>query len=81
MNLRLVITLLKWPVLPKEMDPTRLVHYEGDFEAEVTDVYSTMYTWLEHPTRELLMNTIIENSKNRIFYVNIVMRWGMALGI
>ena len=32
----------------KEMDPTRLVHYEGDFEAEVTDVYSTMYTWLEH---------------------------------
>ena len=67
--------------IAKEMDPTRLVHYEGDFEAEVTDVYSTMYTWLEHPTRELLMNTIIENSKNRIFYVNIVMRWGMALGI
>ena len=32
MNLRLVITLLKWPVLQKEMDPTRLVHYEGDFE-------------------------------------------------
>ncbi|GEU13583.1 beta-galactosidase subunit alpha [Enterococcus faecalis] len=49
--------------IAKEMDPTRLVHYEGDFEAEVTDVYSTMYTWLEHPTRELLMNTIIENSK------------------
>lgn len=67
MNLRLVITLLKWPVLQKEMDPTRLVHYEGDFEAEVTDVYSTMYTWLEHPTRELLMNTIIENSKTAYF--------------
>lgn len=47
----------------KEMDPTRLVHYEGDFEAEVTDVYSTMYTWIEHPTRELLMSTIIEKSE------------------
>lgn len=38
--------------IAKEMDPTRLVHYEGDFEAEVTDVYSTMYTWL---------NTQLEN--------------------
>lgn len=28
----------------RELDDTRLVHYEGDFEAEVTDVYSTMYT-------------------------------------
>lgn len=47
----------------KEMDPTRLVHYEGDFEAEVVDVYSTMYTWIEHPTKKLLMKDIIENSK------------------
>lgn len=31
----------------KEIDPTRLVHYEGDYRAEVTDVYSTMYPWLE----------------------------------
>ena len=31
----------------KKNDPTRLVHYEGDFEAEVTDVFSTMYTWLD----------------------------------
>ena len=30
----------------RELDDTRLVHYEGDFEAEVTDVYSTMYTRL-----------------------------------
>lgn len=30
----------------KELDSSRLVHYEGDFEAEVTDVYSTMYTRL-----------------------------------
>ena len=29
--------------IAKEMDPTRLVHYEGDFEAEVTDVYSNVY--------------------------------------
>lgn len=31
----------------KELDRTRLIHYEGDFEAEVTDVYSTMYTRLK----------------------------------
>lgn len=30
----------------RRLDSTRLVHYEGDFEAEVTDVYSTMYTRL-----------------------------------
>ncbi|MCP1223257.1 beta-galactosidase subunit alpha [Sebaldella sp. S0638] len=35
----------------KKTDPTRLVHYEGDFEAEVTDVFSTMYTWLEKNTQ------------------------------
>jgi beta-galactosidase len=27
----------------KEFDPTRLVHYEGDFEAETTDCFSKMY--------------------------------------
>ena len=31
----------------RKLDDTRLVHYEGDFEAEVTDVYSTMYTRLK----------------------------------
>lgn len=28
----------------READPTRLIHYEQDREAEVSDVYSTMYT-------------------------------------
>ncbi|MCL6092169.1 MAG: DUF4981 domain-containing protein [Actinobacteria bacterium] len=28
----------------REMDPSRLVHYEGCREAEMTDVYATMYT-------------------------------------
>lgn len=46
----------------KQLDSTRLVHYEGDFEAEVTDVYSTMYTWLEHDTK-LLMEKVINESK------------------
>lgn len=46
----------------RELDPTRLVHYEGDFEAEVTDVYSTMYSWLEHPTKKT-MAQIIETSQ------------------
>lgn len=31
----------------KEMDASRLVHYEGDDDAEVADVYSTMYTRLK----------------------------------
>jgi len=29
--------------LIKEHDPTRLIHYEGDFEAETADMYSKMY--------------------------------------
>ena len=47
----------------KEMDPTRLVHYEGDREAEVTDVYSTMYTWLERQDDRLTMEKVIEKTK------------------
>ena len=47
----------------KEMDPTRLIHYEGDFETEVVDVYSTMYTWLENDKKPYLMKDIIEKSK------------------
>ena len=31
----------------RSLDGSRLIHYEGDFEAEVTDVYSTMYTRLK----------------------------------
>lgn len=46
-----------------EMDPTRLVHYEGDFDAESADVYSTMYTWIENPKKPYLMKDIIEKSK------------------
>ncbi len=48
----------------REMDATRLIHYEGDFEAECVDVYSTMYTWLEHEdSKRLLMDKIVKNSK------------------
>ena len=46
-----------------EMDSTRLVHYEGDFDVECADVYSTMYTWLENPEKPFLMKDIIEKSK------------------
>ena len=46
-----------------EMDPTRLVHYEGDFDVESADVYSTMYTWIENPKKPYLMKEIIEKSK------------------
>ena len=46
-----------------EMDPTRLVHYEGDFDVESADGYSTMYTWIENPKKPYLMKDIIEKSK------------------
>ncbi|MFR3239954.1 MAG: beta-galactosidase subunit alpha [Megamonas funiformis] len=46
-----------------EMDPTRLVHYEGDFDVESADVYSTMYTWIENQKKPYLMKDIIEKSK------------------
>ena len=31
----------------RELDCSRLIHYEGDYEADITDVYSTMYTRLD----------------------------------
>lgn len=46
-----------------EIDSTRLVHYEGDFDVESADVYSTMYTWIENPKKPYLMKDIIEKSK------------------
>ena len=46
----------------KQADPTRLVHYEGDFEAEISDVYTTMYTWLEHDEK-LTMEQVIKSTQ------------------
>lgn len=31
----------------RELDRSRLIHYESDYEADITDVYSTMYTRLD----------------------------------
>ena len=48
----------------RDIDPSRLIHYEGDEKAEVTDVYSTMYTWIENQPKERInMNDIIEKSE------------------
>lgn len=44
----------------REMDDTRLIHYEGDEHMECADVFSTMYTWFEHPER-ITMKQIIED--------------------
>ncbi|MBU3142788.1 beta-galactosidase subunit alpha [Clostridium sp. CF012] len=48
----------------KEIDSTRLIHYEGDRETDIADVYSTMYTWIEpsDPNR-LSMQKIINEAK------------------
>lgn len=47
----------------KEMDPGRLIHYEGDAKAEVVDVYSTMYTWIESSDKKRkTMQDIVETT-------------------
>lgn len=51
----------------KELDSTRLIHYEGDFnipeeQGPVSEVYSTMYTWLEGD-RKLKMEDIVYKVK------------------
>ncbi len=52
----------------KELDDTRIVHYEGDFrvseeDGPVSEVYSTMYTWLEKKDAKFTMDTIINDVK------------------
>lgn len=67
----------KLAAICKEKDSTRLVHYEGDFNAEVTDVYSTMYTWLEAPnSKRKTMQTIIETTQKP----HIHCEYGHAMG-
>lgn len=51
----------------KDLDPTRILHYEGDFnvaeeDGPVSEVYSTMYTWLERDSK-FTMDTIINDIK------------------
>ncbi|WP_442602278.1 beta-galactosidase subunit alpha [Paenibacillus sp. KN14-4R] len=64
----------------RELDPTRLVHYEGDREAEVTDVLSTMYSWLERldesSTKKRTMQTIAETPSKP----HILCEYGHAMG-
>lgn len=57
----------------RELDQTRLVHYEGDFEAEVTDVYSTMYTRLE--PLEKIATTDMKGNKPHV-----MCEYGHAMG-
>ena len=57
----------------RELDSTRLIHYEGDFEAEVTDVYSTMYTRLA-PLEQIALGTDKENKPH------VMCEYGHAMG-
>lgn len=50
----------------RSVDPSRLIHYEGDFNAEITDVYSTMYTWLESDHKLTMQKVIDETTKPHI---------------
>lgn len=57
----------------RALDDTRLLHYEGDFEAEVTDVYSTMYTRLKN------LKTIAESAAESK-KPHIMCEYGHAMG-
>lgn len=47
----------------KEIDDTRLIHYEGDRECKVSDVYSCMYTWIEAENKMILVDAIKKYDK------------------
>lgn len=63
-----------------ELDPTRIIHYEGDFrvsneDGPVSEVYSTMYTWIEN-NKKFNMDYIIKN----INKPHILCEYGHAMG-
>lgn len=61
----------------RALDDSRLVHYEGDAKAEVTDVYSTMYTWIENqPSGRKTMQEIIDTTEKP----HIHCEYGHAMG-
>ncbi len=57
----------------RELDSTRLIHYEGDFEAETADVYSTMYTRLA-PLEEIAKSSDKGNKPH------VMCEYGHAMG-
>lgn len=57
----------------RELDAARLIHYEGDFEAETADVYSTMYTRLK-PLKE------IAESRDKGNKPHVMCEYGHAMG-
>ena len=57
----------------RALDSTRLIHYEGDSDAEVTDVYSTMYTRIQKLQKIGEMGT--DNKKPHI-----MCEYGHAMG-
>lgn len=58
----------------REIDDTRLIHYEGDYEAEIVDVHSGMYTWTEpskqQPTRRILDSIVTGYLTNNSYHPN-----------
>ncbi len=60
----------------REIDNTRMIHYEGDKEGRVTDVFSTMYTWLEPENESKSLLEVIKNC-NKPY---ILCEYGHAMG-
>ena len=57
----------------RKLDKSRLIHYEGDFKTEVTDIYSTMYTRLKD------LKEIAKTTKNAC-KPHIMCEYGHAMG-
>ena len=73
MNLGSVVILLQWRISVGELDQSRIIHYEGDRETKVADIFSTMYSSVE----KIIGYAEEEKWKNPIFYVSMLMRWEM----
>lgn len=54
---------VKMAQFAKKTDPTRLIHYEGDINCKVTDVYSTMYSFIEDVTESDFYKTSKKKTK------------------
>lgn len=64
----------------KELDPSRLVHYQPDWDLEVADVFSTMYTWLEAEDAPERKRQTLEDIAKNVDKPHIHCEYGHAMG-
>lgn len=64
----------------KELDPGRLVHYQPDWDMEVADVFSTMYTWLEVQDAPERKRLTLEDIAKTVDKPHVHCEYGHAMG-